>query len=180
METCMPRPSASHLIRLGGIALAAALLSACAQRQPEPVAQPKPAPAPKPVLMISDYRAGDGSDAYISFINGTSQTLQYVMFKTAAYTHGGLRVNAKKSGRPDTWLRVAGPFTPGEHSGEKIWKQVWKHRDLSCFRIEGAELIFADQSVEYHTTDHFALLNGGDARNRSCGSGNLTAERKLQ
>jgi hypothetical protein len=178
METRMTRPSARQAIRFGSLALAAALLSACAQKKPEPVAQPAPPPALKPILMISDHRSGGSSDAHISFINGTDRTLQYVMFKTTAYTHSGQRVNSKKSGRPDTWLRVAGPIAPGAHSGEKIWTQVWQHRDLGCFRIEGAEVIYAeDQSVEYHTTDRFALLNGSELRNSSCGSGNLTAER---
>jgi len=183
MENSMTtRPSARSALRLGGLALAAALLSACVQEETlkPPVAQ-KPEPVKlKPVLIISDHRAGGSRDAHISFINGTDKTLQYVMFKTAAYTHNGQRVYSKKSGRPDTWLRVAGPFAPGEHSGEKVWKQVWQHRDLDCFRIEGAELIFAeDQSVEYHTSDHFALVNGSDLRNRTCGSNKLaTAEQK--
>ena len=177
----MTIPSARQVIRLGSLALTAALLSACAQKKPEPVAQPKPAPVLKPVLMISDHRAGGSSDAHISFINGTDKTLQYVMFKTTAFTHSGQRVNSKKSGRPDTWLRVAGPFAPGEHSGDKVWKQVWQHRDLGCFRIEGAELIYAeDQSVEYHATERFALLNGSELRNSNCGNSNLTAERTVR
>jgi hypothetical protein len=182
METCMTKPSAPRAIRLGVLTLAATLLAACAhQKVPEPVAQPKPAPAPKPVLMISDYRASGSSDAHISFINGTDKTLQYVMFKTTAFTRNGQRVNSKKSGRPNAWLRVAGPFAPGEHSGEKVWKQVWQNRDLGCFRIEGAELIYAeDQSVEYHGSDHFALLNGGKLRNGRCGGGDLTAERTVR
>lgn len=174
------RPSVRSALRLGGLALAAALLGACAQKEmPKPPVAQKPEPVkPKPVLIISDHRASGNRDAHISFINGTDKTLQYVMFKTQAFTRDGQQVASKKSGRPDTWLRVAGPFAPGEHSGEKIWKQVWQHRNLDCFRIEGAELIFAeDQSVEYHTSDHFALINGSDLRNRTCGSNKLaTAE----
>ena len=183
METRMTTSlSARSALRLGSLALLAALISACAQKEiPEPVVQ-KPEPVkPKPVLIISDHRASNNRDAHISFTNGTGKTLQYVMFKTRAYTRDGQLVPSKKSGRPDTWLRVAGPFAPGEYSGEKIWKQVWQHRNLDCFHIEGAELIFAeDQSVEYHTSDHFALINGGDLRNRTCGNNKLATADQAQ
>lgn len=157
-------------LRLGGLLVATALLAACAQKQPAPpVAKPEPKPEPKPVLLISDHHTRGSSDASISFTNGTGQTLQYVMFKTSAFTRSGKPVNSKKSGRRNAWLRVAGPFAPGEQVGNKVWKQVWRHPDLGCFKIEGAELIFADQSVEYHATDRFAMLNQSAIRNSACG-----------
>lgn len=157
--------------RLGGLMAVTALLAACAQKpQPEPVAvKPEPKPEPKPVLLISDHRTQGTGAANISFANGTDQTLQYVMFKTSAFTTDGKPVNAKKSGRRNAWLRVAGPFSPGEQISSKVWQKVWQHPNLGCFRIEGAELIFADQSVEYHEVDRMALLNKSALLNSACG-----------
>lgn len=160
----------SSILRLGGLLATTLLLAACAQKQPPvPVVQPAPEPEPQPVLLISDHHTAGNSDASISFTNGTEQTLQYVMFKTSAFTRGGKPVHSKKSGRRNAWLRVAGPFVPGEQVGNKVWKKVWRHPNLGCFKIEGAELIFADQSVEYHTVDNFALLNQSHMRNAACG-----------
>lgn len=157
-------------LRLGSLVAMSVLLAACAQKQPAPpVAKPEPKPEPKPVLLISDHHTRGNSDASISFTNGTGQTLQYVMFKTSAFTREGKPVNSKKSGRRNAWLRVAGPFAPGQSIGDKVWKKVWQHPNLGCFKIEGAELIFADQSVEYHTTDRFAMLNQSAMRNAACG-----------
>ncbi|MBV0932467.1 hypothetical protein [Marinobacterium weihaiense] len=157
-------------IRFGSLLAISVLLTACAQKQPESVAvKPEPKPEPKPVLLISDHHTRGSSDASISFTNGTDQTLQYVMFKTSAFTRAGKPVNARKSGRRNAWLRVAGPFAPGEEIGGKVWQKVWRHPNLGCFRIEGAELIFADQSVEYHGTDRFAMLNQSATRNAACG-----------
>lgn len=161
-------------LKLGGLVIATTLLAACAQKQPEPVAvAPKPKPKPKPVLMISEHATQGTSAARINFTNGTGKTLQYVMFKTSAYTADGKPVNSKKSGRRNAWLRVAGPFAPGEISGDKVWKKVWQHPNLGCFRIEGAELIFADQSVEYHGVDRMALLNNSALLNTACGGRGL-------
>lgn len=158
-------------LRLGTLLAVSVLLAACAQKQPAPpvAAKPEPKPEPKPVLLISDHHTRGSSDASISFTNGTDQTLQYVMFKTSAFTREGKPVNSRKSGRRNAWLRVAGPFAPGEQVGNKVWKKVWRHPNLGCFKIEGAELIFADQSVEYHDTGRFALLNQSALRNASCG-----------
>ncbi|GAA0695897.1 hypothetical protein GCM10009104_24720 [Marinobacterium maritimum] len=158
-------------LRLGSLLAMSVLLAACAQKQPAPppVAKPAPKPEPKPVLLISDHHTRGSSDASISFTNNTGQTLQYVMFKTSAFTREGKPVNSKKSGRRNAWLRVAGPFAPGQSVGDKVWQKVWRHPNLGCFKIEGAELIFADQSVEYHTTDRFAMLNQSAMRNASCG-----------
>ncbi|MBA4503475.1 hypothetical protein [Marinobacterium marinum] len=161
-------------LRLGGLLVVSTLLAACAQKQPEPVAvKPEPKPEPKPVLLISDHHTRGNSDASISFTNGTEQTLQYVMFKTSAFTREGNPVNSKKSGRRNAWLRVAGPFAPGEQVGNKVWKKVWQHPNLGCFKIEGAELIFADQSVEYHGFDRFAMMNQSAMQNASCGGAGM-------
>lgn len=157
------------LLRPGCLLALTALLAACAQQPAPRVAQPAPKPKPEPVLLISNHHTSGHSDAVISFTNGTGQTLQYVMFKTSAYTREGAPVNARKSGRRNAWLRVAGPFAPGESSGDKVWQQVWQHPNLSCFRIEGVELIFADQSVEYHPLDRLALLNRSALVNSACG-----------
>lgn len=157
-------------LRLGGLLGISILLAACAQKPAAPpVAQKAPKPALKPVLLINDHHTRGSSDASISFTNGTDQTLQYVMFKTTAFTREGKPVHSKKSGRRDAWLRVAGPFAPGERIGDKVWQKVWQHPNLGCFRIEGAELIFADQSVEYHSTDRLAMLNQSAMQNAACG-----------
>eukprot|EP01155_Anaeramoeba_flamelloides_P027216 Anaeramoba_flamelloidesa823260_23.p1 GENE.a823260_23~~a823260_23.p1 ORF type:complete len:182 (+),score=13.91 a823260_23:192-737(+) len=163
-------------VRLGCLLAASVLLAACAQKQTAPPVtqhEHQPKPAPKPVLLISDHHTQGTSDASISFINGTDQTLQYVMFKTTAFTGEGKPVNSKKSGRRNAWLRVAGPFAPGERVGDKLWTKVWQHPNLSCFKIEGAELIFADQSVEYHGIDRFTMLNKSATLNTSCGGKGL-------
>lgn len=156
-------------------ATATLLLAACAQK-PQPVVKApepkKPAPPP-PALVIKDYHPANPSAhgvvaAHIDFINGTPNTLEYVMFKTTAFTDDGRVVRSKKSGRENAWLRVAGPFAPGESSGDKRWEQVWQNRKLSCFRIEGAELIDINGVVEYYDADRISLLPQAAARG-SCG-----------
>ncbi len=156
---------------------AALLLAACAQK-PQPVAKaPIPTkPAPPPALVIKDYHpaapeARGVVAAHIDFINGTPNTLEYVMFKTTAFTDDGRLVRSKKSGRENAWLRVAGPFAPGESSGDKRWDQVWQNAELSCFRIEGAELIDINGVVEYYDADRIALLPQAAARGDCDGSG---------
>ncbi|KEA64413.1 hypothetical protein ADIMK_1659 [Marinobacterium lacunae] len=96
--------------------------------------------------------------AHIDFVNGTQNTLDYVMFKTTAYTNDGKLVRAKKTGRENAWLRVAGPFAPGESSGDKRWDKVWQNSHLSCFRIDGAELIDVNGVVEYYEADRIKLM----------------------
>lgn len=153
------------------VVTATLLLSACAQK-PQPVVkapEPQKPVAPPPALVIKDYHpATPGSRgtvaAHINFINGTPNTLEYVMFKTTAFTDDGQIVHSKKSGRENAWLRVAGPFAPGESSGDKRWEQVWQNRELSCFRIEGAELIDVNGVVEYYGADRIALLPQAAAR----------------
>lgn len=163
-------------LRFLPVATASLLLAACAQ-QPQPVAeapvQKKPTPPP-PALVIRDYHpAVPGSRgvvaAHIDFINTTPNTLEYVMFKTTAFTDDGKLVRSKKSGRENAWLRVAGPFAPGESSGDKRWEQVWQNKNLSCFRIEGAELIDVNGVVEYYDANRIALLPQAAARGQCDG-----------
>ena len=91
------------------------------------------------------------------------------MFKTTAYTADGKVVPSKKSGRPNAWLRVAGPFAPGASSGNKRWEKVWQNKKLSCFRIEGAELIDVDGVVEYFEADQIKLAPSA-AASAECGA----------
>ena len=140
---------------------------------PEPVAEvPPPPPLPKPALLISQMtpeapKARGDVGAYINFINGTDLTVEYVMFKTTAYDHNGRIVPSKRSGDPNTWLRVAGPFAPGQASGSKHWEQLWQNHNLRCFEIEGVELIYMDGMVEFYHADRIAILPGSDSEN-SC------------
>jgi len=147
-------------------AACALMIAACAQKpQPEPVAKPAPPPkpVPPPMLVIRDMHPAAPEKhgivaAHIDFINGTQSTLEYVMFKTTAYTGDGKLVRAKKTGRENAWLRVAGPFAPGESSGDKRWEKVWQNSKLSCFRIDGAELIDVNGVVEYFEADRIELM----------------------
>ncbi|MBV1788783.1 hypothetical protein KQ940_12025 [Marinobacterium sp. D7] len=142
------------------------MLAACAQKpQPQPVVkkpEPKPAPPPPSLVIRNMHPAAPEKHgvvaAHIDFVNGTPNTLEYVMFKTTAYTADGKLVRAKKTGRENAWLRVAGPFAPGESSGDKRWDKVWQNSKLSCFRIEGAELIDVNGVVEYFEADRIKLM----------------------
>lgn len=141
----------------------ALLLAACAEK-PQPVAE-KPIPVkvvPAKVLVIRDMHPAEPEKnkivaAHIDFVNGTPDTLEYVMFKTTAFTHNGEVVKSKKSGREHAWLRVAGPFSPGEGSGDKRWEKVWQNDKIACFRIDGAEVIDIQGVVEYYKTDQIQL-----------------------
>ncbi len=154
----------------------ALLLSACAEK-PQPVAQaPAPVipPKPKPTLLVKNFYPAPPEKrgvvaANIDFVNATESTLEYVMFKTTAYTADGKVVPSKKSGRPNAWLRVAGPFAPGASSGNKRWEKVWQNKKLSCFRIEGAELIDVDGVVEYFEADQIKLAPSA-AASAECGA----------
>ncbi|KAA0874636.1 hypothetical protein [Nitrincola tapanii] len=143
------------------------------QPEPEPVVEvPPPPPLPKPALIISQMmpekpQARGDAGAFINFINGTDLTVQYVMFKTTAYDRNGRIVHSKKSGDPNTWLRVAGPFAPGQASGSRHWEQLWQNRDLNCFEIEGVELIYMDGMVEFYHSDRLSFLPDSD-RDNTC------------
>ncbi|KGK41854.1 hypothetical protein LH51_11710 [Nitrincola sp. A-D6] len=174
------RPIQSLMLRTCLLLTATLFLTACGSfsfkktPEPEPVAEvPPPPPLPKPALLISQMipeepKARGDVGAYIDFINGTDLTVEYVMFKTTAYDHNGRIVPSKRSGDPNTWLRVAGPFAPGQASGSRYWEQLWQNHNLHCFEIEGVELIYMDGMVEFYEADRIALLPGSDRQN-SCG-----------
>ena len=174
--------TATHfLLRTSVIFITAVSLTGCLnlsflkrEKQPElePVVEVPPPSLPKPALLISQMtpetpRARGDVGAYIDFINGTDLTVKYVMFKTTAYDHNGRIVPSKRSGDPNTWLRVAGPFAPGQASGSRHWEQLWQNHNLRCFEIEGVELIYLDGMVEFYDADRISLLPGSDSDN-SC------------
>ncbi|WP_432697606.1 hypothetical protein ACQUQP_04450 [Marinobacterium sp. YM272] len=158
-----PQKSFKGLGRIVIPATCAMLLAACAQK-PQPVVQ-KPVPKkvePAPVLVIRDMHPAAPESrgivaAHIDFTNNSKNTLEYVMFKTTAYTKDGELVQAKKSGRDNAWLRIAGPFAPGQSSGDKRWEKVWQNKNIACFRIDGAEVIDIQGVVEYYKADRIQL-----------------------
>ena len=176
-----PKFTSKLLLRSSVIFVTALSLTGClnlsflkkSEPEPEPVVEvPPPPPLPKPALLISQMtpetpRARGDVGAYINFINGTDLTIEYVMFKTTAYDHNGSIVKSKRSGDPNTWLRVAGPFAPGQASGSRHWEQLWQNHNLRCFEIEGVELIYMDGMVEFYHADRIAILPGSDTEN-SC------------
>lgn len=168
----------SMIARTLVLLVAAASLTGClnfSKKTPEPevvIDVPPPPPLPKPALLISQMtpeppKARGDVGAYISFVNGTDLTIQYVMFKTTAYDQNGRIVPSKRSGDPNTWLRVAGPFSPGQASGSRHWEQLWQNHNLRCFEIEGVELIYMDGMVEFYHADRIAILPGSNSGN-SC------------
>ncbi len=95
--------------------------------------------------------------AVIDFSNQTDRDLDYVMFKTIAYDADGNVIPAMKSGDDHAYLRIAGPLTPNHRTGDQQWDKVWADSSISCFRIESAELIFSDSSVEDYSNDQIEL-----------------------
>jgi hypothetical protein len=138
-------------------------------KKPAPVAQPEPEPVvyvrpiPKPVVQVHGFRAskpgrGGLTDAHISFSNVSDQTFQFVMFKTRAYNADGKIINAKKTNRPDTWLRVAGPFSPFSNAGEHKWDKIWSNRKATCFEVEGVEVIYMNGANEYYNESRLSEI----------------------
>ncbi|NRP48098.1 hypothetical protein XMM312_002260 [Marinobacterium sp. xm-m-312] len=95
--------------------------------------------------------------AVIDFSNQTDRDLDYVMFKTIAFDAEGKVIPAMKSGDDHAYLRIAGPLSPEHRTGDQQWDKVWADSSVSCFRIESAELIFSDSSVEDYSTDQIEL-----------------------
>lgn len=165
------------LVRGCVVLTTALLLSACSfmkKEEPEVVVVPPPPPPAepelKPALLISqmypEQPTGRGdAGAFIDFVNATDGILEYVMFKTTAYDSQGRVVHSKKSGDPNTWLRIAGPFTPGQSSGSRHWEQLWQNLDLACFEIEGAEVIYINGLVEFYHADQIAVLPSSETQN---------------
>lgn len=121
--------------------------------EPEPVVKIKP--LKEPVVQIHGFQTGKPgkgglTDAHISFSNVSDQTLQFVTFKTTAYDAEGRIVPAKKTSRPDAWLRVAGPFHPFASAGEHKWDKIWQSKNITCFEVEGVEIIYMDGANEYY------------------------------
>lgn len=95
--------------------------------------------------------------AVIDFSNQTDRNLDYVMFKAIAFNEEGQVIPAMKSGDHHAYLRIAGPLTPDYRTGDQQWDKVWADTKVSCFRIESAELIFSDSSVEDYSSDQIEL-----------------------
>ncbi|MFC6670066.1 hypothetical protein [Marinobacterium aestuariivivens] len=138
--------------------------------EPEPVVKVKP--LKEPVVQIHGFKPGQPgkgglTDAHIRFSNVSDQTLQFVMFKTTAYDAEGHIVPAKKTNRPDAWLRVAGPFRPLAPPGEHKWDKIWQHKQIACFEVEGVEIIYMDGANEYYNESRLGdILDTG--LNNSC------------
>jgi hypothetical protein len=95
--------------------------------------------------------------AVIDFSNQTDRDLDYVMFKATAFDKDGQIIPAMKSGDDHAYLRIAGPLTANHRTGDQQWDKVWADTGVSCFRIESAELIFSDSSVEDYSNDQIEL-----------------------
>lgn len=154
------------------VATTAIALAGCGnmfKRKPASVAVVPPKPAvyvrhiPKPVVKVQGFRAGNPSkagltDAHFSFSNVSDQTFQFVMFKTTAYDVNGNIVNAKKTNRPNTWLRVAGPFSPFASAGEHKWENIWRNKQATCIEVEGVEIIYMDGANEFYNESRLSEI----------------------
>jgi len=110
------------------------------------------------IHQLSPHKTGPNTAAAeIDFTNKTGQSLSYVMFKTTAYDGNGNIVKAQKSGAPNAFLRLAGPIQDSKRSGVNRWNTVWADSQVVCFRIEGAEVIFSDSSVEDYALDQIEM-----------------------
>lgn len=124
----------------------------------EQVTEAPPAPVlPEQRLVVHDLVTDTNKKkvvaAQVDFTNKTGRSLEYVMFKTTAYDQNGKVVPALKSGRPNAWLRIAGPLQPDSRTGAHRWEKVWSSAEINCFRIDGAEVIYEDSSVEFYQLD---------------------------
>ncbi len=105
----------------------------------------------------SAFIADKNVAAIIDFSNQTDRGLDYVMFKTIAFDSDGRVIPAMLSGDDHAYLRIAGPLSPNHRTGDQLWDKVWADSAISCFRIEGAELIFSDSSVEDFAYDQIEM-----------------------
>jgi len=140
--------------------LVPALLAGCVATK-EKVAITEPI-RPEQRLVVHDLRTDVTGKrhqvaAHVDFTNQTGRSLEYVMFKTTAFDHEGKLIPSLKSGRPNAWLRIAGPLEDGTRSGSNRWEKVWANANINCFRIEGAEIIYEDSSVEFFDIDQIEL-----------------------
>ena len=145
------------------VILASVLATGCSWDRFKSAKTPPPLPpAPTEKLIVHNLTTDIGGKrnhvaAHVDFSNQTGRALDYVMFKTRAFDQKGVEIPALKSGKPNAWLRIAGPFTSGHRTGNQRWEKVWASAELTCFRIEGAELIFDDSSVEFYEMDKIEL-----------------------
>ena len=154
--------SNKRTVQLIFASLAAPLLLAGCVTTKEKVAEvPVPPPMPEQRLVVHDLTTETGKKqlvaAQVDFTNKTGRSLEYVMFKTTAFDRQGQVVPSFKSGRPNAWLRIAGPLQPGSRTGAQRWEKVWASSAINCFRIEGAEVIYEDSSVEFFQLDQIEL-----------------------
>lgn len=141
-------------------ALTPILLAGCiATKEKAAVVEPL---KPEQRLIVHDLRTDSSGKrnhvaAHVDFTNQTGRSLEYVMFKTTAFDNQGKLVPSLKSGRPNAWLRIAGPLHDGSRTGSNRWEKVWASADINCFRIEGAEVIYEDSSVEFYKPDQIEM-----------------------
>lgn len=141
-------------------AIVPALMAGCVTTK-EKVAEVEP-PKPLQRLIVHDLStdlSGKRNQvaANVDFTNHTGRSLEYVMFKTTAFDHQGKLIPSLKSGRPNAWLRIAGPLPDGGRTGSNRWEKVWANADINCFRIDGAEVIYEDSSVEFYQLDQIEM-----------------------
>ena len=153
--------SKKRTVQLIFASLAAPLLLAGCVTIKEKVAETPPPPMPEQRLVVHDLTTDTGKKklvaAQVDFTNKTGRSLEYVMFKTTAYDQQGQVVPSFKSGRPNAWLRIAGPIEHDSRTGAQRWEKVWASSAINCFRIEGAEVIYEDSSVEFYQLDQIEL-----------------------
>lgn len=135
-------------------------LTGCVSK-PEKVAVAPAPQLPEQRLIVHDLNTEAGKKsmiaAQVDFTNMTGRSLEYVMFKTTAFDAQGKVIPSHKSGRPNAWLRIAGPLVDKSRTGVQRWDKVWAGTEVSCFRIEGAEVIFEDSSVEFYQLDQIEM-----------------------
>lgn len=138
-----------------------ALLVGCVATKEKVAETAPPPPMPEQRLVVHDLTTDTGKKklvaAQVDFTNKTGRSLEYVMFKTTAYDHQGQVVPSFKSGRPNAWLRIAGPLEHDSRTGAQRWEKVWASSTINCFRIEGAEVIYEDSSVEFYQLNQIEL-----------------------
>lgn len=160
------------------------------KKEPEPVPEPEPVVKVKklkePVVQVHDFKPGKPgrgglTDAHIVFSNISGERLQFVMFKTTAYDSQGRVVRAKKTNRPNAWLRVAGPFEPFKPAGDHKWDKIWQSKDLACIEVEGVEIIYMDGANEYYNESRLGdILDPGLNNSCTIKADNLVAQQQAQ
>lgn len=156
-----------QLIKRSFILIAFILLAACSMEKeigkaPEPV--PVYVPEPLITLELAEHvqKKKRGSiGANIHFTNSSSNTYQYIMFRTTAYDKEGNIVRARKSRDHSAYLRVAGPVYPGEYSKGHSWKNTWGRASIDCIDVDHVEIVFSDGSVEIAQGDRLTKLTSG-------------------